>query len=237
MMISNVIWAKDIQDSSKRAIASMKQSIRTVQARELLGKHYSKSDVSSFEFKKSLEKNIHNYVSKHLPKEYVKKSRAISQAIIDESFRNELDPYFLMAVIEGESSFNPMASGPVGELGLMQIRETTGKWMAELIRMKWSGKKMLKDPIVNIKLGARYLRWLREKFDGHAQLYLAAYNMGPGNVKDALSRNKWPKDYPRHVMKRYLNYYEKMRNDLEASLIQNVDTLSTLHQDMDLISL
>jgi len=62
-----------------------------------------------------------------------------------------------------------------------------------------------------IRLGAAYLAFLRERFDEHARLYLAAYNMGGGNVRELLKSGKWPKDYPRRVMKEYVTYYKKLK--------------------------
>ncbi|MGE0529281.1 MAG: lytic transglycosylase domain-containing protein, partial [Bdellovibrionales bacterium] len=54
------------------------------------------------------------------------------------------------------------------------------------------------------------LDYLRSKFDSHARLYLAAYNMGQGNVGEALEKNVWPKDYPIHVMKFYVEFYSAL---------------------------
>ncbi len=193
-----------------RALASIKEATRIDHARELLGNRYKKSIVSSFEQKVGLSENILATVTKNLPKAFKKDAHAVTEAIIQESAKHHLDPYFVMAVISGESSFNPLAVGPVGEIGMMQIRPTTGKWIAELMKTKWKGDKTLRDPILNIKLGTAYLAWLRNKFDGQAQLYLASYNMGAKSVRNAVGRNIWPKDYPRHVMKRYLAFYKEI---------------------------
>ena len=177
-------------------------------AKELLGGRYKKSIVSSFEKHTGLEKTILDSVTLGLPKKDKHQAEAITEAIIEESNLHGLDPYFVMAVISGESSFNPSAVGPVGEVGLMQIRPATGKWIAEIYKIEYKSKKTLRDPVANIKLGTAYFAWLRGKFDNHSQLYLAAYNMGPKSVKSAMGRRKWPKDYPIHVMKRYIAYYE-----------------------------
>ncbi len=187
-----------------RSLASIK---RVDHARELLGKRYKRSIVSTFENHDGIEKNILATISKNLPKKFASQAKAITEAILKEAKNHGMDPYFVMAVISGESSFNPIAVGPVGEIGMMQIRPTTGKWMAEKIKFKWKGEKTLRDPVSNIKLGTAYLAWLREKFDNHGQLYLAAYNMGPKSVKNALGKRIWPKDYPMHVMKRYIAFY------------------------------
>ena len=185
-------------------------------ARELMGNSYKKSVVSRFE-NRDLVKNVHQIVKDRLPKAYQLKATVIAKTIIAESTRNGLDPYFVMAVISGESSFNPEAIGPVGEIGLMQIRSSTGKWMAGLLKTSWRGEKTLRDPVANIRLGVAYLGWLRNKFSGHGQLYVAAYNMGPKAVRNAVSRSVYPKDYPIHVMKRYIAFYkdiEKKKHSL-----------------------
>jgi soluble lytic murein transglycosylase-like protein len=38
------------------------------------------------------------------------------------------------------------------------------------------------DPHANIHAGAKYLRWLLDRFDGNVELALAGYNAGEGNV-------------------------------------------------------
>lgn len=185
-------------------------SIRAEHARELMGDSYNRSIVSRLEDKHDLVKNIFRIVKERLPKDYKSKATSIANAIINESKKNSLDPYFVMAVISGESSFNPVAIGPVGEIGMMQIRPSTGKWMSDIVKSKWQGDITLRDPVANIKLGVAYLSWLRNKFEGHGQLYLAAYNMGPRAVKNAVSRDVYPKDYPIHVMKRYISFYKEI---------------------------
>lgn len=196
--------------SVSRNLASIRQSLRVEHARELLGPRYGKSIVSRFEGRKGMEANIHRIVEARLPKNEKHHAQAVAKTIIHEASAHGLDPYFVMAVISGESSFNPAALGPVGEIGLMQIRLSTGQWLAKLFKQPWNGSKTLRDPVANIKLGVAYLSWLRAKFEGHGQLYLAAYNMGPKSVKSAVSRKIYPKDYPLHVMKRYLAFYKDM---------------------------
>jgi soluble lytic murein transglycosylase len=116
-----------------------------------------------------------------------------------------------MAVITSESSFNPECRGGAGEIGLMQILPSTGKWMSKRAKVAWKGKKTLLDPVQNVRLGSAYLAWLRGRFDSHARLYLAAYNMGQKNVDRALSKRIWPKTYPTHVMGNYVKYYNELR--------------------------
>ena len=201
LVMNSVSYAKS---DISRSLASIQ---RVDHARELLGKRYKKSIVSTFENHQGIEANILATITKRLPKKFKFQAKMITEAILIEAKNHSMDPYFVMAVISGESSFNPLAVGPVGEIGMMQIRPSTGKWMAQKIKFKWKGDKTLRDPVANIKLGTAYLAWLREKFDNHGQLYLAAYNMGAKNVKNALVKHVWPKDYPIHVMKRYIAFY------------------------------
>lgn len=66
---------------------------------------------------------------------------------------------------------------PVGAMGLMQIMPQTGEALAKQEGIEWtSPEKILFDPILNIRLGCRYLSNLvhQYKIDGG----LAAYNGG-----------------------------------------------------------
>ncbi|MES2526265.1 MAG: lytic transglycosylase domain-containing protein [Bdellovibrionota bacterium] len=196
--------------ASYRNLASIPKKIRVEHARELMGKHYEKSVVKKGESRSHLQEKIMKTVEGKLPRGFKALSWSVTQTILKESKRHNFDPYFVMAVISGESSFNPRAVGPVGEIGLMQIRSATGEWMAQKIGMKWKGEKTLRNPVDNIILGTAYLAWLRQKFENNGQLYIAAYNMGAKSVQNAVGRNIRPKDYPKHVMKRYLAFYQEL---------------------------
>lgn len=141
----------------------------------------------------------------HLPKKHVGASRAIATAIYYHSTKKKLDPLMVTAVISGESGFNPGAVGPVGEVGLMQLRPETGKWIANRMNIQWKGSYALKNPIYNIRLGTSYLSYLKQKFSPRGgQLYLAAYNMGEANVMKFLTKNIKPKIYSQHVFRKFV---------------------------------
>lgn len=189
-------------------LSDKQRKIRIKHAHELLGRYYKKSSVNVGESIPKINSTIYHWTRDHLPNKYREQSGKIAQTIIDESTKHGFDPVFLMSVIEGESSWRPDKVGGVGEIGLMQLRPSTGKWIAKRSGLKWKGDKSLYDPCQNIKIGAAYLSYLRDRFDDHARLYLAAYNMGQSNVDEALDKKIWPKDYPIHVMKRYVAFYE-----------------------------
>lgn len=192
------------------ALSQVQRELRLAHAQELLGKHYTRSVVRGGEKIRKVNSQIYRVVRERLPKKFRKHYQKIAQTIIDESLRNEFDPVFLLSVITGESSFNPDQRGSLDEIGLMQLRPATAEWIAKKYGLKYSGEKTLLDPVQNVKIGAAYLHYLRERFDSHAQLYLAAYNMGVRNVGQALDKNVWPKDYPIHVMRRYVDFYSAL---------------------------
>ena len=186
-------------------------SNRLSQAHELLGRHYPKSVVRTGEKVKDVRGFVRDWVQKSLPKPWRKSAAQIAQAVMTESRTHELDPLFLLAVIAKESSFRPDARGTSGELGLMQLMPATGEWIARKMEIKYHGPRTLRDPVQNIRIGAAYLAYLREKFDFHGRLYLSAYNMGATHVNDALDRQIWPKEYSNLVMKNYILLYGELK--------------------------
>ncbi|HXH31507.1 MAG TPA: lytic transglycosylase domain-containing protein [Bacteriovoracaceae bacterium] len=148
---------------------------------------------------------ITSTLKKRLPKIYRSSAGQISKTIISEAARYGLDPLIITAVIASESNFNPKAIGPVGEIGLMQLRTSTAKWISRKMKIPWKGEQSLRNPNVNIRIGTAYLSYLRQQFVGKSgYLYLAAYNMGIGSVNRVLARKVEPKIYSHKVMKNYL---------------------------------
>jgi soluble lytic murein transglycosylase-like protein len=206
----DAVTASIFSKSTSRKLASVNNEVRLDHAKELLGnKSFQKSAVKKTALFKAVNKFILMEATSALPDTQRHSALRLTNAVIVEANRYNLDPLFLMAVIKHESKFNAEAIGGVGEIGLMQIRPGTGKWIAEMYNIKWLGDKSLNDPGYNIKIGAAYLDYLRRKFD-HGQLYLSAYNMGPAAVRSALSRNIRPKEYSSNVMKNYIDFNDQL---------------------------
>ena len=93
--------------------------------------------------------------------------------IREESNRHGLDFGLLKAVIHAESAFNPNAISHKGARGLMQLMPGTAREV---------GVKNVFDPRQNIRGGARYLKWMMNRYDDDLKLSLAAYNAGPSAV-------------------------------------------------------
>lgn len=87
--------------------------------------------------------------------------------------RNGIEPALLTAVVKVESNFDPFAVSSRGACGLAQLMPKTAK--------RFETKDVF-DPGQNLEGGARYLRWLLDRFEGRTDLALAGYNAGEGAV-------------------------------------------------------
>lgn len=94
-----------------------------------------------------------------------------------------LDPALLKAVMAAESGFNPNAVSPKGAIGLMQVMPATAERFGLQADRKKSVAQKLTDPKTNIRIGARYLRVLRNLYPNQQHLVLASYNAGEGAVQ------------------------------------------------------
>lgn len=113
-------------------------------------------------------------VTEQVREEFFKKEVPFGSIIYKEAKKNNIRPELVAAVVEAESRFKPTARSGAGAVGLMQLVPRTGKWM---------GAKDLTNPQQNVAAGAKYLKYLSERFDGNETKIIAAYNAGEGNVK------------------------------------------------------
>ena len=86
-----------------------------------------------------------------------------------------ISPALLAALVWQESRWNPQAISRKGAMGLAQLMPATARGLGVNPA----------DPIANLNGGARYLRQLLDQFDGDVEKALAAYNAGPGRVRNA----------------------------------------------------
>lgn len=93
-----------------------------------------------------------------------------------------VDNHLIYAVIHTESRFDPEAISPAGAVGLMQVTEETGEFIAKKLEITDFKVEDLKDPETNIKMGTYYLSYLQTLFT-EEDTVLAAYNAGPNRVK------------------------------------------------------
>jgi len=102
----------------------------------------------------------------------------LAQGLVEVEREHGISVLLLMALIERESRFDPLAKGPRGSLGLMQVRPFVGEDVAGRIGVPWQGEKTLFDPVANVRIGTAYFAELLDRF-GSRELALAAYNIGP----------------------------------------------------------
>jgi len=93
----------------------------------------------------------------------------------------DVDPLLIWAIMRRESRFDPGAFGYVGERGLMQILPSTQAWIAEQLEEDISPGDAL-TPEASIRMGAWFLHFLLDYFDGDLELTVTAYNGGAGSV-------------------------------------------------------
>jgi len=96
-----------------------------------------------------------------------------NEIIIKAAKHFDVDAALVSAVIKAESDYDPRTLSHKGARGLMQLMPATAKRF---------GVTNSYDPEENIFAGTRYLRWLLKTFDGNADLAVAAYNAGEGNI-------------------------------------------------------
>jgi soluble lytic murein transglycosylase-like protein len=115
----------------------------------------------------------------------------------------DMCPYVITAVIQTESQFDTAAVGPVGELGLMQLRP-------EFYLQVNEDPKVLLDPQVNIDRGTKLLNSLMKRCKHKKDLqFVLCYNLGVTGA----SRIKNPHEF---------SYYKKVKANYERAKEQKV---------------
>jgi soluble lytic murein transglycosylase-like protein len=90
----------------------------------------------------------------------------------------EIDAFLLAGVVYAESRGDAQAVSGAGARGLCQLMPSTAEELA--LRVDVDGPPYA--PEDNLRMGARYLRELLDRFDGDVDLALLGYRMGPTRV-------------------------------------------------------
>jgi soluble lytic murein transglycosylase-like protein len=122
--------------------------------------------------------------------------------IAHHSRQQQLDPALISAIIKAESDFDPDAISRAGAIGLMQLMPATA------VRLDVRNPF---NPEENIAGGARYLRYLLDRFHGNLPLALAAYNAGATRVEqyNTLPPIHETRRYVKKVLRFYRQYDER----------------------------
>jgi soluble lytic murein transglycosylase-like protein len=143
-------------------------------------------------------------VTEKVREEFFKKEVPFGSIIYKEAKKNNVRPELVAAVVQAESRFKPTARSGAGAVGLMQLVPRTGRWM---------GARDLTNPQQNVAAGAKYLKYLSERFDGNETKIIAAYNAGEGNVKRF--GGVPPFKETRNYVKKVRNYEADFKNRVE----------------------
>jgi soluble lytic murein transglycosylase len=102
--------------------------------------------------------------------------------VVDKSKQFEIPPSFLASLVYNESRFNPEAVSTQNAYGLAQIQLPTAKHVLK----REINVSDLKEPELNLKIGAKYLRELLDRYEDDKIKVLIAYNLGPTKLDRGL---------------------------------------------------
>jgi soluble lytic murein transglycosylase len=136
----------------------------------------------------------------------------VDQSAVDHGVERAL----VWAIMREESSFDPGVESWANAIGLMQLLLPTAKSVAQRLGLQVN-RRNLRNPEINISLGAAYLSTLSRKFR-HPALAIAGYNAGEGAVARWLTQwnsgqdldlfiESIPYDQTRGYTKRVLSSY------------------------------
>lgn len=108
--------------------------------------------------------------------------------LFDQASREfEIEPSWALAVTRQESAFLDVARSGAGARGLMQLMPATARETARKANIPLSDLDKLNEPDLNVRLGSAYLAQMQRQFGNNRVHATAAYNAGPGRVRQWLS--------------------------------------------------
>jgi soluble lytic murein transglycosylase-like protein len=147
--------------------------------------------------------------------------RPIASAVVEEARAAELDPLYVLAVMEVESDFETDAVSNRNARGLMQVRSVVVK---ELERRN-EAPDPANEPtaVVEVRHGVRYLASLEKKYRTRERA-LAAWNAGPGAVDKALAEEGEIPDRWLAFARKVLREHRRLRARLMPALAPTLAT-------------
>ena len=124
--------------------------------------------------------------------------------------RSTLPPSRVFAIVRQESAFMRNIRSSVGALGLMQLMPATARQVARRAGQRKPNRAAILEPSNNLLLGSLYLARLQQRYGDHPVLATAAYNAGPGRVRQwrripqAMKSRDWIEAIPFKETRRYV---------------------------------
>ncbi len=167
-----------------------------------------------------------------IPHSIHEKAAKYAAAVTAAAEKEKINDELIYAIMETESSFNPMAKSHIPAYGLMQIvPKTAGKDATHYLfgKAKILAPSYLYQPENNIKIGAAYLHVLHYKYmrkvkDMESRMYcaIAAYNTGSTNVAKAfINQASFNKAVPEINKLSPAEVYQKLKQYLPRKETRN----------------
>jgi soluble lytic murein transglycosylase len=134
---------------------------------------------------------IIHYIQNENEKLEDKKLRSISKMVYDESMRYNVDYRLILAIMKVESNFRYDVVSEQGARGLLQVKPSLARYIAEDMGVKWRGAETLDEPETNIKIGIHFFSRLIEDFQ-NINMALHAYHVGSTRLREILTEKKKP---------------------------------------------
>ncbi len=115
------------------------------------------------------KEHITKRITRHLKNENIRieddTARMISRVVYEESAHYGLDYRLVLALMKIESNFKYDAVSSMGARGLLQVKPSVAKFIAQDAGIKWDGHRTLDEPDSNIKIGIRFFSYFIRDFD------------------------------------------------------------------------
>lgn len=155
---------------------------------------FGTSDLSKLGYGKGM---LMNNALDYIHGEVKSGNTSIDKAVDDASKKYGVDKKLIMSVIKQESDFDPNSTSYVGAEGLMQLMPSTAREL---------GVTNAYDIGQNVDGGTKYLKELLDMF-GNTKLAVAAYNAGPGAVKNSGGNISALPNETKNYVAKVLGYY------------------------------
>jgi soluble lytic murein transglycosylase len=115
--------------------------------------------------------------------------RAFEADVEKAARESDIPEALLYAITREESAFEPSAISKAGAIGLTQVMPATARNGAKRLGLPFD-EAAVREPGENLRLGAHFLKKMRDDFPDDPLLAIPAYNAGPG------APDKWTKAHP-----------------------------------------
>jgi soluble lytic murein transglycosylase len=137
--------------------------------------------------------------------------RPYQASVTGASKETQVSEDLLFAIMRQESLFRKDAVSRADARGLMQMQPATATAVARRWHLPPPARDELFEPSVALRLGARYVRELLDKYRGQLAPSLAAYNAGPSSVlrwlpSDPMDADVWIENIPYTETRGYIQH-------------------------------